>query len=240
LRSARVGRVFLFCDGTWDIIAGQNDMYCIKCGADNLEAAKFCRKCGEPVSTEPIAMSSGTEDAEQETRIAARAKGEATIRVVHADQPNHDAGSEAEIFSISPTLMFVKAGYVLAAIGALLFVAVVTAFTSVSTWLSVLIGLLLFLIPAFYHFKQKLVRYTLTDSNLVIDQGFVARTTRNLPIRRIQDVTIAATVLQRLLGFGNLVIDNASEEGGKVLLKNINTPKHYADELLKQMRKLEQ
>ncbi len=214
-------------------------MYCIKCGTDNLEAAKFCRKCGEAMGTEPLMVSNGIEDAEEETRIAARAKTETTMRDVKSVQQDYDVGNEAEIFAISPTLMFVKAGYVLAAIGALLFVAIVTAFTSVSTWLSVLVALLLFLIPAFYHFKQKLVRYTLTDSKLVIDEGFVARTTRNVPIRRIQDVTVVATVLQRLLGFGNLVIDNASEEGGKALLKNINTPKYYADELLKQMRKLD-
>jgi hypothetical protein len=41
-----------------------------------------------------------------------------------------------------------------------------------------------------------------------------------------------------MLGFGNLVIDNASEDGGKIILKNINTPKKYADILLKQMRLL--
>jgi hypothetical protein len=41
-----------------------------------------------------------------------------------------------------------------------------------------------------------------------------------------------------MLGFGNLVIDNASENGGKVVLKNINSPKQYADILLRQMRQL--
>ena len=41
------------------------------------------------------------------------------------------------------------------------------------------------------------------------------------------------------VGFRDLVIDNASDEGGKVVLKDINTPKTYADSLLKQMRRLE-
>ena len=148
---------------------------------------------------------------------------------------------ERKVFSISPTLVFVKAGYVLAAVGALLLVAIVSAFLSsfISTWIAVLIGLLLFLIPAFYHCRQKLVRYTLTDSCLKIDSGFVSRTTRNVPIRRIQDVTVSATVPQRILGFGDIVIDNASDLGGKAVMKNINSPKHYADILLKQMRDIE-
>lgn len=194
-------------------------MYCEKCGADNSETAKFCRKCG-------------AETDEIETRVAAGRSGNA----VNPRVMETDGAEEEEIFSISPTLIFIKAGYALAAVGALLLVAVFTAFTSISAWIAILLGLLLFLIPTFYHIKQKLVRYTLTDSKVEIDSGFVSRTTRNIPIRRIQDVTVSATVMQRLLGFGDLVIDNASEEGGKAVLKNVNTPKHYADVLLKQMR----
>jgi uncharacterized membrane protein YdbT with pleckstrin-like domain len=137
-------------------------------------------------------------------------------------------------------MKFIKAGYVLTALGALLLVALISAFLpAVSTWIAILIALLLFLIPAFYHVKQKLVRYTLTDNKLEIDEGFISRTTRSVPIRRIQDVTVSSTVTQRMLGFGDLVIDNAGEDGGKIILKNINVPKRYADILLKQMRLLD-
>jgi putative membrane protein len=112
-------------------------------------------------------------------------------------------------------------------------------FTFIPIWIDIILGLLLFLIPAFYHIKQKLVRYTLNDTKLEIDRGLISRSTRNVLLRRIQDVTVSANVMQRLLGFGDVVIDNASEEGGKVVLKNINRPKHYADEVLRQMRRLE-
>jgi len=212
-------------------------MYCIKCGADNLEAAKYCRKCGEDLSNQRLIVQDRPpfDDAEEETRVAMR-------KAVGSRQIGEDAGTdrpEAEIFSISPTLLFVKAGYAAAALGALLLVAAVSVFTSVSAWIAVLVGLLLFLIPAFYHIKQKIVRYTLTDSKLEIDEGFISRSTRSIPIRRIQDVTVSANITQRLLGFGDLMIDNASDEGGKVVLKNINSPKQYADVLLREMRRLE-
>jgi len=134
--------------------------------------------------------------------------------------------------------MFVKMGYVLAAIGALLLVAALTVFAFVPGWLAVLFGLALFLIPAFYHFKQKLILYNLTDSTVEIDTGLMSRNTRNIPLRTIQDVTVSATIWQRILGFGDIVIDNASEQGGKVVLKNINSPRHFADMLLRQMRLL--
>ncbi|MEO6051620.1 MAG: PH domain-containing protein [Pyrinomonadaceae bacterium] len=209
-------------------------MYCEKCGADNSETATYCRKCGLPI-------------AEEETRVAPRrsvdADTAAVLRVAGVSaRMGGDAdtdATEAEIFVISPTLMFVKGGYAIAAVGALLVVAAFSSFTSIPILLAILTGLLLLLIPAYYHFRLKTVRYTLTDSQLEIDEGFISRHTRSIPIRRIQDVTVSSGVVQRLLGFGDLSIDNASEDGGKVVLKNINTPKFYADILLRQMRRLD-
>ncbi len=202
-------------------------MYCINCGADNLETAKFCRKCGASFSAE-----------EQETRVAVR--GAAAMAEIGGDADSDT--KEAEIFAISPTLMFVKVGYALAALGALFLAAVTSVFLSsfISVWLSVFIGLLLFIIPAYYHLKHKMVSYTLTESKLEIDKGLVSRTTKSVPIRRIQDVTVSASVFQRMLGFGDLTIDNASDDIEKVVLKNINNPKFYADILLRQMRRLDQ
>lgn len=154
------------------------------------------------------------------------------------DDPSNE--SEAEIFAISPTLKFIKAGYVLTAVGALILVALISAFLpAVSTGIAIFIAMLLFLIPAYYHVRKKLVRYTLTDSKLEIDQGLISRTTRTVPLRRIQDVTVSSNVTQRMLGFGDLVIDNAGEAGDKLILKNINNPKRYADLLLKQLRRLD-
>ncbi len=136
--------------------------------------------------------------------------------------------------------MFVKLGYVAAVVAAFFLVAVFSVFLpAVSSLIAIVIGLLLLLIPAFYHFKQKLVRYTLTDTTIEIDKGMISRTTQNVPLRRVQDVTVSSTMLQRIFRFGDVVIDNASEQGGKVVLKNIDPPRKYADILLKQMRQLE-
>ena len=191
-------------------------MFCIKCGAKNSDEAVYCQKCGSAL------------EAEEETRIA---------RKFNVEVENEIDDEERKVFSISPTLMFVKIGYVLAAIGALLLVAILAMF-SVSFLIALPFALALFLIPAFYHFKQKMVRYTLTDAKVEIDEGFIFQNSRNVPLRSIQDVSVSSTITQRMLGFGNLVIDNASDDGGKIILKNINTPKKYADILLKQMRLL--
>src|SRR2546423_8479024 len=151
-------------------------MFCDKCGAENKDTAVFCRKCGGQIGQATAS------EAEQETRVAVRRSSEPddTIRWAGpaARREEKDGSVEAEIFSISPTLMFVKAGYVAAALGAVLLVAVTSAFTSISALWAVVMGLMLFLVPAYYHIRQKLIRYTLTESKLEVDAGFVSRTTR--------------------------------------------------------------
>ena len=198
-------------------------MFCQKCGAKNSDEAVYCKKCGLPL------------ELEEETRVAKKETG-ATESAAESE--------ETQVFSISPTLKFVKIGYGLAVLGAILLVALVVFISNVaslviSPWISVLLGLLLLLIPAYFHFRQKMIRYTLTDSKVEIDEGFIFQNSRNVPLRSIQDVSVSSTITQRMLGFGDVVIDNASEDGGKIVLKNINTPKKYADVLLKQMRLLD-
>lgn len=190
-------------------------MFCIKCGTNNSDEAVYCLKCGNQF------------DQEEETRVAPR-----NVSVAESE------GSP--IFSITPTLKFVKLGYVSAIVGAFLIIAILTVlFPSLAWWFAVPLAMLLLLIPAFYHFRQKLVRYTLTDTTIEIDKGIISRSTQNIPLRRIQDVTVSSTFSQRILGFGDIVVDNASETGGKVILDNIDSPRKYADILLKQMRQLE-
>lgn len=188
-------------------------MFCTKCGKENSDDAVYCQKCGAML------------EAEEETRIARK------VKVGESDE------DERQVFSVTPTLKFVKAGYILAALGMLLVVAIAAMFTD-SFLYAILLGLPLFLIPAYFHFKKKMIRYTLTDSKIEIDEGFIFQNSRNIPLRSIQDVSVSSTIAQRMLGFGDVVIDNASEDGGKIVLRDINTPKKYADILLKQMRLL--
>ena len=194
-------------------------MFCIKCGKENADDAVYCQKCGSAFA------------AEEETRVAVRGSvGSTTVR---DDAP-------PAIFSITPTLKFVIAGYIATVLAAFLVVVILTMFLpGLSPVIAVVAGLLLLIIPLFYHLRKKLVRYTLTDTTIEIDRGLVSRTTQNIPLRRIQDVTVSATMIQRVLGFGDVIIDNASEDGGKVVLDDIDSPKKYAELLLRQLRQLD-
>ncbi|HEX8098204.1 MAG TPA: PH domain-containing protein [Pyrinomonadaceae bacterium] len=195
-------------------------MHCTNCGSYIPPGARFCAGCGA-AAVDP-----------EMTRIARQ----------QSSVPAANAGAgdvERTVFTTRPTLLFVKAGYVAAAAGALLLTALLAwlAGPKISALVAVPVAMALLLIPAYYHVRRNSVRYTLTDSDIEIDQGFVSRTTRNIPLRTIQDVTVKTSIPQRLLGYGNIIIDNASEQGGNVVLRNVQDPRHYANLLLREIRR---
>jgi membrane protein YdbS with pleckstrin-like domain len=193
-------------------------MRCSDCGAQLDPNSRFCNHCG-----------AATRDPE-ETRIARQAGGTPT--------PYADDDSEGVIFTTRPTMLFIKMGYGAAILGAILITVLLAMirFIDIPWYISLPIALSLLLIPAYYHLKRNMVRYTLTDSKIEIDYGLIARTTRNILLPKIQDVTVSASIPQRILGFGDVVIDNASEVGGTTVLHNINNPRHHADLILRQLR----
>jgi uncharacterized membrane protein YdbT with pleckstrin-like domain len=147
-----------------------------------------------------------------------------------------DQDLEHTVFTVRPTMLFVKAGYALAVVTGFALVFLLSSL-GVSPTISIPLALALLLIPAYYHIRRNMVRYTVTDSKLQIDTGLIARTTKNIPLSKVQDVTVSATIPQRIMGFGDIVIDNASELGGSIVLHNISKPRHYADLLLRELRR---
>ena len=219
---------------------------CYNCGARLTPSARFCAACGAPADSEQTRVSTeATRFASEETRVAQPRPRAVEPLPVHppSSVPERRAdereGDEQVVFTVRPTLLFVKIGYLLAALGGLLLIALLAwqPWVHVPFFVSFPLALALLLVPAYKHLMRNTVRYTLTDSKVEIDQGLVSRTTRNIPLRNIQDVTVSSTVLQRLLRFGNLVIDNASETGGTTVLHNIPEPRRHADLLLRELRR---
>ena len=200
-------------------------MHCSNCGSYLAPGVRFCSGCGSPVN-DPEA-----------TRLAPTQRG----IPVRLDQEDDDIAIDDDlenvIFTVRPTLVFIKLGYGLAVVGAIALVFLLALLTPIPPYISILVAMSLLLIPAYFHVKRNMVRYTLTDSKIEIDTGLIARTTRNIPLAKIQDVTVSANIPQRLLGFGDLLIDNASELGGTTVLRNINHPRRHADLLLRELRR---
>jgi uncharacterized membrane protein YdbT with pleckstrin-like domain len=149
---------------------------------------------------------------------------------------NADQDLEHTVFTVRPTMIFIKAGYALAVLGGIALVFLLASL-GVPASISIPLALALLLIPAYYHIRRNMVRYTVTDAKLQIDTGLIARTTKNIPLSKVQDVTVSASIPQRLMGFGDIIIDNASELGGSIVMHNISRPRHYADLLLRELRR---
>jgi membrane protein YdbS with pleckstrin-like domain len=227
---------------------------CQQCGTPLTPGARFCAACAAPANTsaaaDPEATRFAADFASEETRVAApprpRPRPVQPLQVSplapapprRADPPATEA-EEKTVFTVRPTLLFVKIGYLLAALAGLLLVALLAwlPWFRVPFYVSIPLALALLLVPAYKHLMRNSVRYTLTDSKIEIDQGFISRTTRNIPLRNIQDVSVTTTVTQRLLRFGNVVIDNASETGGTTVLRNIPDPRRHADQILRELRR---
>jgi membrane protein YdbS with pleckstrin-like domain len=190
-------------------------MTCSGCGAYVTPSVRFCSNCGAPVDSE-------------QTRIARMQP--------RTLEPTGDADLERTVFTVRPTMIFIKTGYALAVLGGIALVFLLASI-GVSASISIPLALALLLIPGYYHIRRNMISYTVTDSKLQIDTGLIARTTRNIPLSKVQDVTVSASIPQRLFGFGDIIVDNASELGGSTVMHNISKPRHYADLLLRELRR---
>jgi len=107
-------------------------MHCSNCGSYIPPGVRFCSGCGA-AATDP-----------EVTRIV-RAQSGIPAR---SDEGNEDL--EQVVFSVRPTLIFIKVGYVLAVLGGRRLVFLL-ALTPLPSYISVLLALSLLLIPAYYH-----------------------------------------------------------------------------------------
>src|ERR1043165_189948 len=138
------------------------------CGAYVPPSVRFCAKWGAPAS-DPEA-----------TRIA-RLQSRAL-------EYGGDQDLEHTVFIVRPTMIFIQAGSALAVLGGIALVFLLASF-GVSASISIPLALALLLLPAYYHIRRNMIRYTVTDSKLQIDTGLIARNTKNIPLSKVQDVT---------------------------------------------------
>jgi membrane protein YdbS with pleckstrin-like domain len=226
-------------------------MHCTNCGTYIAHGARFCAGCGAPAVDPEMTRVAGNQTATNQTawnqtashqRAGVQAFDAAPVpQVTNANAMRPQASGETgqTIFVARPTQLFINIGYAAAALGAILLTVLLASIPriNISPFVVLPLALALLLIPAYYHIRRNSVRYTLTDSDIQIDTGLLSRTTRNVPLRTIQDVTVSATIPQRLLGYGNVIIDNASEQGGHITLRNIRDPRGHADQLLRELRR---
>src|SRR3954447_15001213 len=85
-------------------------------------------------------------------------------------------------------------------------------------WATLAIGCLVLLRFSFWPFLTwQSTQYVLTTRRVVIRRGVLSRSGRDVPLTRVNDVSCAHTLFERMLGCGTLTIESAGEHGQVVL-----------------------
>ena len=65
--------------------------------------------------------------------------------------------------------------------------------------------------------------FVLTSDRLITRHGIIAKHSREIPLERINDVTFSQSVLERVLGAGDLLVESAGERG-QTRIENVRKP----------------
>ena len=72
--------------------------------------------------------------------------------------------------------------------------------------------------------------YTLTDQRIKIETGVFGRSSKTIPIDRVQDCTTRQTLIGRMLGYGRVEVDAAGAQGAEVL-DHLPHPSMFRDQV---------
>ena len=84
-------------------------------------------------------------------------------------------------------------------------------------WL--LIGIFIFIAR---YIEKWTTERALTNKRLIIKRGLISRKTEEISCNRIEEVNLSQTVIQRILGSGDILIRGVG--AGEILLRNIDDP----------------
>ena len=77
----------------------------------------------------------------------------------------------------------------------------------------VAVGLALFLFTVLPIMRWAFTNFVLTTDRVITRRGIIAKNSREIPLERINDIAFNQTVLERMIGAGDLLIESAGERG---------------------------
>lgn len=100
----------------------------------------------------------------------------------------------------------------------------------VTPWL-LAIPALLFFFPLRGQLRRHFTRVTLAGDKLRYESGVISKSTRIIPVSKIQDVRAHQTLSQRLIGVGDVAVETAGEAGG-LAIADIDDPQAVVETIL--------
>lgn len=79
--------------------------------------------------------------------------------------------------------------------------------------------------------------FTVTDQRVILDSGVFSRSSRVIPIDRVQDVATRRSLIGRILGYGTVEIDAAGSQGAE-RLDHVPAPENFRDQVFSKSEQL--
>ncbi len=151
---------------------------------------------------------------------------------------DHDfpAPGEKIIFQTKPSLYRVVVSCLRVALLSLLAAAIV-GYTGGKFAIVLALTAAFFFIPLVREVQRRRVDIVLTTSRLGYESGMLSRTFDDVPLRSIRNVTTRSSMIQRIFGVGDVLVDSATLQG-RIPLKNLRDPRRLADLILTQMHRI--
>jgi uncharacterized membrane protein YdbT with pleckstrin-like domain len=135
-------------------------------------------------------------------------------------------------FTVRPTLKFIKAGAITAALA---FLGLEIAYLALwrdqfPSWVMALPPLIL-LWPLARWMKWRSVLIVVTGDRLRYEKGLVSKDIRNLELSKIQCVNVRQSLMQRLFYVGTIGFETAGQ-GTWTPMPHVDNPQQLADELM--------
>lgn len=134
------------------------------------------------------------------------------------------ADHEEIVFDLKPHWVAVVPSVIWTFVAVALLAGAATLFDDAIAWVGAGLAVVMWLFLAAPPFvRWRFTHFVLTTDRLITRSGVVAKRSKEIPLERINDVAFSQSVLDRLLGAGDLLIESAGERGqGRI--ENVRNP----------------
>jgi uncharacterized membrane protein YdbT with pleckstrin-like domain len=138
---------------------------------------------------------------------------------------------------VRPSTKLVMVGFVVAS--ALMVAGAVTVYVLEPShkywWIGLLPGLAYDIALMFQFLALMTEKLTFNDDHLHHEVGFIAKTTRTINLAKVQDVTVAQNIKQRLMGMGRISVETSGGSSA-IVVDNVDNPHKIAEMILDKSR----
>lgn len=210
-------------------------MRCPACGAEVVEQAVYCHKCGERLDATGDAPAPAPAASDE-----SRSPGADFVQnAAAAGDRNTEPEKEVWRGGFSPKAMI--GGWALSALITVILLTIGIVWVHDGWYWMILVAIML--LPWIYHiailgYRRLSVHYLLTTQRFIHESGVLRRVTNRIEAIDMDDITFEQNLLERLVGVGTIRILSTDRTDPQIILRGIDNVKRVS-ELFDDARRVE-